>query len=92
MIFSIKPVFTINCILNLFVEQTIALGGVEIGIIYAQLAANMIGIVICTTFIFDSTANDANNGKNKNVVAVLLVNSVIIEVKNVKARIKTITS
>ena len=29
---------------------------------YAQLAANIIGIVICTTFMFDSIAKVANNG------------------------------
>ena len=34
---------TINLIVNLLVEKTIAFGGVEIGIIKAQLAAKTIG-------------------------------------------------
>ena len=42
-IFIINPVLTINGIVNLFVEKTIAFGGVEIGIIKAQLAEIIIG-------------------------------------------------
>ena len=82
--FIIKPVRSINGILNLLVEKTIALGGVEIGIINAQLAAKIIGKINCTEDKSLLMANVANIGSNKKVVAVLLVNSVSIEVKKVK--------
>ena len=86
-IFIINPVLTINGIVNLFVEKTIAFGGVEIGIIKAQLAAKIIGKVI---FIIEKSlliANAANIGRRRKVVAVLLINSVSIEVKKVRKRI-----
>ena len=41
--FITKPFFTINFIVKLLFEYTIALGGVEIGIIKAQLADRMNG-------------------------------------------------
>jgi len=82
--FIIKPVRSINEILNLLLEKTIALGGVEIGIINAQLAARIIGKINCTEEKSLLMANEANIGSNKKVVAVLLVNSVSIDVKKVK--------
>ena len=67
-----------------------ALGGVEIGIIKAQLAAKTIGKTMIIIFIFKSMAKAANIGKRRKVVAVLLVNSVIIEVNKVNSNIKKI--
>ena len=79
-----NPVFTIKGIFNLFVEKTIAFGGVEIGIMNAQLAASTIGRIISIKGKLLLTENAASIGNNKKVVAVLLVNSVRIDVKNVK--------
>ncbi len=42
-IFKIKPLDAIKEMLNSLVEKTIALGGVAMGIIKAQLAASVIG-------------------------------------------------
>ena len=53
----------------------------------AQLAAKTIGSVMRITLILVSAANDAKIGKNKKVVAVLLVNSVINEVKSETTKI-----
>ena len=60
----------------------IAFGGVAIGIIKAQLAVKIIGKVnkIISYSYFE--ANEATMGRNSNVVAVLLVTSVIKEIKN----------
>ena len=58
----------------------------------AQLAAKTIGSVIRIIFILVSSANDAKIGRNKKVVAVLLVNSVINEVKSETTKIMTQTS
>ena len=66
-------------------NKTIAFG-VEIGIINAQLAARTIGSVK-VILMFASIAKEAKIGKNKKVVAVLLVNSVMIDVNNVKQNI-----
>ena len=73
-----------SLICNLLVEKTIAFGGVEIGIINAQLAAKTIGRIICIKGKLLLIEKEASMGNNKNVVAVLLVNSVSIDVKNVK--------
>ena len=78
---------TINLIVNLLVEKTIAFGGVEIGIIKAQLAAKTIGKSNLITLISEAMAKAANKGNKRNVVAVLLVNSVIIDVKKVRSKI-----
>ena len=59
-----------------------ALGGVAIGIIKAQLAANTNGNVMSNISILLLIANALRIGKNKKVVAVLLVNSVIKDVRN----------
>ena len=69
------------------VEKTIALGGVEIGIMNAQLAAKTTGKIILTISRPASIANVPSKGKSKKVVAVLLVNSVKIEVNKVKNNI-----
>ena len=68
--------------------NAIAFGGVDIGIIKAQLAAKTIGSVKRIMFIFIS-AKHAKIGRNKKVVAVLLVNSVINEVKSETTKIIT---
>ena len=68
-----------------------ALGGVAIGIIKAQLAANTNGNVMSNISILLLIANALRIGKNKKVVAVLLVNSVIKDVRNaIKKIIKKI--
>ena len=78
--FITKPFFTINFILKLLFEYTIALGGVEIGIIKAQLADRMNGSKTWIKSKLFEFAKTLKIGNNKNVVAVLLVNSVNNEV------------
>ena len=64
----------------MFLEKTIALGGVAIGIINAQLAAKTTGRAkLKISKLFDD-AKDITMGKNKSVVAVLLVISVKNEI------------
>ena len=71
-----------------FVEKTIALGGVAIGIINAQLAVKTIGNsikIILKSFVI---AKEAIIGRNNKVVAVLLVISVMNEINNASNNIK----
>jgi hypothetical protein len=63
-----------------------ALGGVATGIIKAQEAESVAGIMSISGFVFMATATDASIGKIISVVAVLEVNSVK------KVRLKQITS
>ena len=86
-IFIRIPVLTIKLIFTCPVEKTIALGGVDIGIIKAQLAAKTTGKIIFTTSNPVSMAKVPSKGRSKKVVAVLLVNSVKKHVKNVKNNI-----
>ena len=85
--FIIKPFFTIKLILKLLSEYTIAFGGVEIGIIKAQLAERIKGSNIWINSKLFEFAKTLNIGNNKNVVAVLLVNSVKKEVKSATRKI-----
>ena len=85
--FITRPFFTINFILKLLFEYTIALGGVEIGIIKAQLADRMNGSKIWIKSKLFEFAKTLKIGNNKNVVAVLLVNSVNNEVNRAITRI-----
>ena len=74
------------------VEKTIAFGGVDIGIMKAQLAAKTTGKIIFTISKPESMAKVPSKGNNKKVVAVLLVNSVKKDVRNVKNNIIKIIS
>ena len=56
------------------------------GIIKAQLAAKTTGRSTFKISISASIAKDANNGNKRKVVAVLLVNSVIKDVKRVNKK------
>ena len=63
-------------ILNSLVEKTMALGGVAIGIMKAQLAAKTIGKDNWITSYPLLSAKEKIKGRNNKVVAVLLVISV----------------
>lgn len=75
-------------ILKLLFEYIIALGGVAIGIIKAQLADKIKGSSNSVSSILFVSANILRIGSRRNVVAVLLVNSVKIEVKNAINKIR----
>ena len=64
------------------VEKIIALGGVAIGIINAQLAAITTGSAKIIESSWLDTAKAIMIGRNNNVVAVLLVTSVKKEIKS----------
>ena len=80
-------------ILKLLFEYIIAFGGVAIGIIKAQLADKIKGSSNSVSSILFVSANILKIGSRRNVVAVLLVNSVKIEVKKAinKMRINKFT-
>ena len=59
------PVFTIKLIFICPVENTIALGGVDIGIINAQLAAKTTGKITFTTSNPASMAKVPSKGRSK---------------------------
>ena len=86
------PVFIIKLMFICLVEKTIAFGGVDIGIMKAQLAAKTTGKIIFTISKPESMAKVPSKGNNKKVVAVLLVNSVKKDVRNVKNNIIKIIS
>ena len=75
-------------ILKLLFEYIIALGGVAIGIIKAQLADKIKGSSNSVNSILFVSANILKIGSRRNVVAVLLVNSVKIEVKKAINKIR----
>ena len=75
-------------ILKLLFEYIIALGGVAIGIIKAQLADKIKGSSNSVSSILFVSANILRIGSRRNVVAVLLVNSVKIEVKRAINKIR----
>ena len=82
------PILIIKEILILLVEKTIALGGVAIGIIKAQLAVKTTGRVSKIISRLFKEAKVATIGRKSKVVAVLLVTSVKNEIR---AAIKSIT-
>ena len=73
------------------VENTIEFGGVAIGIINAQLAVKTTGSNTFNISKLCISENDANIGKNKIVVAVLLVisvkNEISIDISNINNKI-----
>lgn len=71
-----KPALTISPILTRPLPNTMALGGVAIGIIKAHDAESVAGIMSRRGLVFMATAMDARMGRIICVVAVLDVNSV----------------
>ena len=70
------PTLAISAILIRPLPKTIALGGVATGIINAQDAESVAGIISNIGFAFMAKATEANIGRIISVVAVLDVNSV----------------
>ena len=70
------PTLAISAILIRPLPKTIALGGVATGIIKAQDAESVAGIINNIGFVFMAKATDAKIGRIISVVAVLDVNSV----------------
>ena len=76
-ILIIIPAFIISIILILPLPKTTAFGGVATGIIKANEADSVAGIININGLVFIATATEANTGIIICVVAVLDVNSVI---------------
>ena len=70
------PILTISIILTLPLPNIIAFGGVATGIIKAQDADRVAGIINNRGFVFIATATDASIGRIISVVAVFDVSSV----------------
>src|SRR6476646_8768713 len=88
MIFIMKPVFTISFNFNLPLAKTIALGGVPIGNMPAQLAASVMGITNIIGFTCSASANEETTGANTITCATLLITSLMNIERTVTATTK----
>ena len=83
--FKINPILAIWLTLTWPLAKTIALGGVAIGNIKAQLAAMVIGINSCNSGISIPIAIPAITGARTVTRATLLINSVIKIISNMRS-------
>ena len=75
MMFIRKPVLAMSFSVRWPLANTIALGGVPMGSIDAQLAASVIGIPSSTGFMWSASAMPAMTGANTITCATLLITS-----------------